>query len=147
MGIIGFVLSHVWFTDAERALAEALVGDFAELFGQCGVAETASLKMRTEDVIVSYLHVRRVEHLLAPSVVEAATATTANEERVIDAAGRARERLRKAMKELEDYCTRAGAPIDQGIAGLMKPILKKAEGVIEDALAFEQKKERKRSKS
>jgi len=150
MSIIKLTCDHGWFTDDERAVAAAFIRDFVGVFGRCGVDTTATLKIRTDDVIVSYLHVCRIEAKLGVSVMadgEGTAAPTVDEERVIDVAGRARELLRKAMKDREDYCTRAGAPINRGIASLMKPILKKAEGVMEEALAFEERKRRKRSKS
>jgi hypothetical protein len=54
-----------------------------------------------------------------------------------EALGKAQERLRKAVKELEEYYARTGSPIEIGLADLMKPVLKRAEGVLEDALEFE----------
>ncbi len=50
-----------------------------------------------------------------------------------EAVGKARERMRKAMKELEDFCDRAGKPIEEGLADTVKPIMKKTEGLAEKA--------------
>ena len=55
----------------------------------------------------------------------------------LDAIGKEWERLRKAMKDFAEHCGNMGTPIDIGLADLMKPTLEAAEGVLEDATAFE----------
>ena len=45
--------------------------------------------------------------------------------------------MRKAMKDLEDCCAKAGTPITPGIAESFKPMLKRAAGVMDDALRYE----------
>ncbi len=52
-----------------------------------------------------------------------------------EALGKAHERLRKAMKDLEDCCTKQGRPPVLGLADRMKPILLKTRGILEEALA------------
>ena len=48
------------------------------------------------------------------------------------------------MKYLEDYLMKTGTPSEIAMADLMKPILKKADGVLEDAFEYEAAKEGRR---
>ena len=134
-----------WMTSEESALTGVLAKSMADDFARHGVADSPLLAMRAEDVIVSYLHVRRVEApLKQPESDQSGNPPDAKTiVALIETAGKARERLRKAMKELEDACAKAGTPIDGGIADQMKPLLKQAEGVLEDALRFEKEKSAK----
>lgn len=45
------------------------------------------------------------------------------------------ERLRKAMLDLETYYAKNGAPAGKGLADIIKPIMQKGQGVMEEALA------------
>lgn len=54
---------------------------------------------------------------------------------LVDAHGKASERWRKAMKELEEYCDSAGRPVNIGLADIMKPIIQRAEKVLKEAEA------------
>lgn len=51
---------------------------------------------------------------------------------LIEAIGKARERTRKAIKELEEHCAKRGAPMNIGLADYMKPIIEKAGGILDD---------------
>ncbi len=126
-------------------------------FQRHGVEQTPMVLLRVEDVLVSWLVVRRIEDLLwAEGVYEAPGEDAAKGKGrgaglasvshglvllpAIECAGKARERMRKAVKELEEACEKMGTPIDRGLHDLMKPIVEGAEGVLEDAIAFEQGK-------
>ncbi|MFP4502918.1 MAG: hypothetical protein ACLFTT_18140 [Candidatus Hydrogenedentota bacterium] len=131
-----------WMTAGERLITAVFVEQMQATFTAGGVALTPLIVLRTEDVIVSHLMVRRIEHGLAES---GAAELETKEQRatraaIIEAAGKARERLRKAMKDLEDACTKAGTPIDTGLADRLRPLLQQAEGTIEDALRFAREK-------
>lgn len=115
-----------------REIAMCLVEDMAEFLKSHGVRQTPLVALRVHDVLSSFLDVLHAEEALAVSD-EPKTAA-------IESAAKARERLRKAMKELEESCERLGSPISKGLADAMKPILQASEGVLEDALAYEAKR-------
>ena len=48
------------------------------------------------------------------------------------------------MKDLQDHLEKMGSPTDIALADLMKPVLKKAAGVLEDALEFEARKQKRK---
>ncbi len=62
---------------------------------------------------------------------------------VVEAYAKAEERFYKAMDKFIDECLKCGAPTDAGLPDVMKPLIEAASGVMEDALAFEAKKQRK----
>ena len=66
---------------------------------------------------------------------------------LIETLGKTTERWRRAVKDLEDYLMKTGAPAQISLPDLMKPIIKQAEGVLEDALEFEARKQKKRKNS
>lgn len=53
----------------------------------------------------------------------------------IDALGKARERYRKAMNEMDAMIERLGVPPSRGLADQMKELMHRTEGVIEAALS------------
>lgn len=118
--------------EVHREIAMCLVGDMAAFLKSHGVRQTPLVVLRVHDVLSSFLDVLGAEEALA-AVDEPRTAA-------VESAAKARERLRKAMKELEESCERLGSPIGKGLADAMKPILKASEGVLEDALAYEVKR-------
>ncbi len=132
-----------WMSDEDRATHQRMLTALRRFFHRMGVKETPLLALHAADLTATALLVARMERELAGF---AAGETTPNQDTreadarlraliaLADAIGKARERMRKAMKELEDYCTHAGTPIDAGIADIMKPIVKKADGVIEETL-------------
>lgn len=119
------------------------------LLAERGVPLTPLILLRLEDLVGAWLAARRIEsHLWASGVFtaeapkrgqEAADAGVAVSS-LVDHAGKARERTRKAMKDLEEACEKLGTPIDQGLADAVKPLLEQSHGVLDDALAFEQRK-------
>jgi len=142
MDVQTLLSDNTWMTDEEKKRAGEFAEAFADLFEKSAVVSTLLVCIRAADIIALYFHVARIESRL----LEVASAASADAKRgatvedILEAAGKARERLRKAVKELEEYCSNAGTPIDKGLAGIMRPILKKAEGVYEDALQFEGRK-------
>jgi len=118
--------------DGERRLARRFVRGMGTVFSDHGVADTPLLSLRVNDVLVSYVLVRRLEAglFLGGAEDEGDERATAA---VVEAVSRARERMRKAMKELEEACAKAGTPIDTGLADLVKPMLKAATGLAEEA--------------
>jgi len=124
---------EAWMDDAERRLARRFMRGMSALFNEHGVADTPLLALRVNDVLVSWLLVRRAETGLFPGALDPGDDRAAAA--VIEAVSRARERMRKAMKELEDACAKGGTPIDAGLADQVRPILKQAAGLAEEAAA------------
>ncbi len=58
-----------------------------------------------------------------------------------DAHGKASERWRKTMKELEEHCASTGRPMTGGLAEYMKPIIKKANAALAQAKLEEEEQE------
>ncbi len=134
--------NHVFNAD-DRDKIRQLLAEFEGMFERFGVPDTPCRNLRTLDVVIAYVHARQLDALLADAQANAeADAKGPPQLSLFDAAGKAHERMRKAMKELEDYCNKAGTPIDVGLADIMKPIIEKAEGVLEDALEFEAHKQK-----
>lgn len=147
MDLESLIFDKPWMTEEERIVAEAFWQAVGEALETHGVEKNLLTLLRVNDVLVMYLLARRAEEALCgagPGVKnDKPGAKRGPDASAFDGCGRAYERLRKAMKELEEACARAGKPIDAGIADVMKPILKKAEGVLQDALEFEARKQRK----
>jgi len=138
------MLSWTWAPNeaSDRACAEQWVRDFAELFAAHGVIVTRPLAWRVEDVLACYEVVRRIEGQMWRAGVyaapeEAPHAAPGPLAPCVEAAGKARERWRKAMKELEEYCAKVGTPIDVSLGEKVKGLMKKGAGVAEDAYEFE----------
>ena len=83
--------------------------------------------LRVNDVGVSFLLVRRIESELghlhreddeAPASAKSPTLLT-----LVDAIGKAREKMRKAINELETSCPDAVAATDTGLADMMKRLV------------------------
>lgn len=115
-----------WMDPTEFDLNRKLVRGIAKLLKARGVAENPLLALRVNEVAVTWLVSRRVEAGLAPEDDTSAAPRTSPAQ--AEAIGKARERLRKAIRELEEYCERAGTPIDQGLADLMKPVIQQIQG-------------------
>ena len=120
-------------TPTQRAVADHLVQDMETLLDAHGVAPTPLVVLRVHDVLVSLLVTLQLERYVG----EKGAASSGDDAKCavlpeVESAAKARERLRKAMKELEDACARAGTPIDQGLADEVKPLLKQAEGITDD---------------
>lgn len=114
-----------WMDPTEFDLNRKLVGGIAKLLKERGVKENPLLALRVNELTVTWLVSRRVEAALAP---EEDTAAPRMSPAQAEAIGKARERLRKAVRELEEYCERAGTPIDRGLADLMKPVIQQIQG-------------------
>lgn len=138
-----------WLTEEESKTARVFLTAMAHFFEQHGVVVTPFVVLRTEGLLADTVVARRIEsvfrerpNLLAPGK-DGAPECASNVIPAVETAGKLRERSRKTMKELEETCEKAGTSIDKGLAGKMLPVLKRAEGVLEDALGFEEKKQRR----
>lgn len=113
-----------WMTGTELRRYRRFVRALEEHCATHGVAWTPLLGVRLRDVVVCHLLLLRVEAMLLPEDGLEADPKATTPTAVAEAIGKAQERGRKAMRELEDYCVKAGAPIDQGIADMMRPIIR-----------------------
>jgi hypothetical protein len=125
-----------WMDAEERLCARDLVERLAAQFDARGVVETPLLALRVNDLVVSLLLVRRIESQLAelPECPESEKPNARSPATLAEAVGKARERMRKAMKELEDSCAKLGTPIDRGLADALRPIMLQGRGVDDVAL-------------
>lgn len=125
MKMTTLALGETWMSADELELNRELVGGLRQQLEARGVAESPLLILRVDDIAVSWLLTRRMEAGLGPGDDGETSRTSAAQ---ADAIGKSRERLRKAIKELEEYCERAGTPIDTGLADRMKPVIHEVQG-------------------
>jgi hypothetical protein len=133
-----------WMSAAEKQAARRFILAIQKLFERAGVIETPLLALRVQELMIAAVLAHRLENRFFEAAImescaedEAAALPPIEAKALaaaVDAAGKNRERIRKAMKELEDYCQKAGTPVDQGIADEMKPILEKTRDLPEGAL-------------
>jgi len=118
-------------TSGETPTAHALWRAVAGALTQYGADPTPWMLLRAGDIVMSHIDVRRLELHLVESLESGATPAPA----AFDAVGKARERLRKAVKDFEDARARAGTRVDVGLADRVLPMLDRAAGVLDGALA------------
>jgi len=107
------------------------------------VEPTPMMLLRISDVLVMHALVRRAEAKLG---FDEDAANKGNAV-AFDVVGKAYERLRKAMRELDDFYVREGKPGNAGIADAMRPLFKKADGVLKEALATQASKGKKQKRT
>ncbi len=125
-------------TAAEREFARGFMRDLSATVPETHTA-LPLLLIHAEDVVVSYCIVNRLERALllegplpdrTPDAPKAPAVHPA-----LEAASKARERLRKAMKELEDALGQSeGGTAARGIADAVRPLLRQAEGLLDESL-------------
>lgn len=125
MKITTLALGETWMSADEAALTRHFVEGVEGMLKDRGVTENPLLVLRLSDIVVSWLLSRRLEDGLGGGAADEAPRTTSAQ---AEAVGKSRERLRKAIKELEEYCERAGTPIDTGLADRMKPVIQQIQG-------------------
>jgi hypothetical protein len=119
-----------WMTGEECLLMKKFIAAIRRLLAAHGVSESPLLTLRTADVGISWLLVRRLEAGLKPLEESAAPPELSGS--LADHIGKGRERLRKAIRELEDACARMGRPIDIGLADEMLPMVRKTRDLLHD---------------
>lgn len=127
-----------------------LAADLEDLFSSRGVDVTPVVRLRALDVITWSYIAREIQgKVSSDGIAEGETQKDNNgtEKKTgwrlhaaVEALAKTWERLRKAMKELEDTCKNAGTPVNNSLAAAVQPLLERAEGVLEDALEYEKKK-------
>jgi len=126
--------SEPWMTPTEKRLVNHLSTELTRFFEAYGVDLSPLLRLRARDVVLGALWVRGLESAYGTDLpVSGDDANGAGDLKhrafFLDTHGKAQERLRKAMKELEDHCARAGTPVDVNLANAVKPVMEKAPAV------------------
>ena len=126
-----------------RPLEEALAPHLA-----AGPGRLPALALRAEELVVAWLTARRMEDVLRNEGVcrmQQENAKLFKEVHpVVEKAMKARERVRKALQELEDACkTTAAAGGSGALSEEAEPLLRLGDGVLEDAVDFEKRKQKR----
>ncbi len=122
---------HLRLHPEEAAFAQQLLDGLLALFAAHHVQTHVLIALRLEELLVHALLARRAEADLFDAPAEATATRRADP---LERAGKARERLRRAMKELEEACAKQGTPIDQPLPERARPLLEQAAGIAEGAL-------------
>jgi myo-inositol-1-phosphate synthase len=128
MKIEKVLIGAPWLTPEERVYIRKFLGAVHQLFLSSGVKDSPLLALRVVDVAVHLLLSRRQERALIPE--EKCDGTPELSGALADQIGKGRERLRKAIKELEEACARLGSPVDTGIAGQMLPLVRQTSDLL-----------------
>jgi hypothetical protein len=135
------IFAKAWMTPEEQTLLKCLLEETLHDFAKRGVAPTAFLLMRLDTILTGYIVSRRLEqHLAAPADPSTASKT---EPALIETITKNHERLRRAMKDIDQTIAK-NAPAHFGLADYMKPLIERADGVLEEAIEFEAKKQKRR---
>jgi len=140
MSLESFSFVEHWMDEEERRYAEALSVEFEAFLGERHVHASPLLHLRTRDVIVGILMVRRAEASFADQGAEAkrrqeegdGASDFKTQALLLNTHGRAAERLRKAMRDLEVHCRQVGSPIDVSLANVVRPAMEKLPDVFDD---------------
>ena len=146
------VFDRSGYTGAARAEVEAYDRALIRELKRCGAKESPVLWNYACAVNSALMVVKHIEGMLFGVRPEEKPVVNAEPKKdrdiaLIETMGKAAERWRIAVKDLENYLVKTGAPAQIALADVMKPILKRAEGVLEDALAFEAARQKKRKNS
>jgi len=144
----------------DRATIEKLVAGFESVLEARGVKPTPFVVLRMHDVITQYRLARRMERaVFSDGVVhkDEAALPSANGQNGsakaasknggmhpgIEPLAKAWERVRKALGELESVCGAETLDYVPSLADIAAPILERADGVMEEAIAVENERQRK----
>lgn len=129
-----------------EGLANAVEAAVGPCLAASGPALLPLIALRAEELIVAWLNARRMEDVLRTEGV--CRMQKENDELfkevhpVVEKATKARERVRKALQELEDACKATAVAGGSGaLSDQAGPLLRLGEGVLEDALEFEKRKQ------
>ena len=97
-----------WMDPGERETAAGLVRSIQQSFAERQIPETTFLVLRVQDFLLHHTLCRRLERSLSPD--PAATMPAAVLPTLAEHIGKCRDRLRKALKELEDAAAKLAPP-------------------------------------
>jgi hypothetical protein len=145
----GLVFDRDGLPEDVRQEAEVFDRELLRALKRCGAKEDPFSLLYAYSFSTAFLVIRHIEGMLfdlwttAPREGELDSKKD-REAALTEAVGKAHERGRKALKDLQDYLEKIGSPTDIALADVMRPVLKKADGVLEDALEFEARKQRRK---
>lgn len=148
-GALGRIVANLAVADdaAEEALAAELWVALLDGVSEQDLESVTGVLPLVEEAVVWRVMVHRLERMLGQ---EGLIATRGSGGVVMHPAlegyAKARERYRKVMKELFERLGGGKGITGLGLPDIAKPILKKGEGVLEDALEFEARKKSARKK-
>ena len=133
---------HGMHGDAGGTVARAFLEETSILLRRRGVELTPNIVLRIAEILSLALTGRQIERALSdeqtvqppPGDIPPVNGRSTLHP-LAEALAKNQERLRKALKELEESFTRGGAPVEVGLADELRPLLLQAEGVLDDALA------------
>lgn len=135
---LNLVRTAEWMGQEEGALLRRLAKELERMARRRAVPQSPLLQLRIDDVAVTLLLVRRMEGRLGDA--EKCTASA------IDAVGKTRERLRKTVKEFEDYLEHVGQPAPTNIAEAMAPIMLQIGDTLDQFWSSDDEEEGERGK-
>lgn len=131
---------------------EALVNALETALEPCLAASRSvlapSIAIRAEELIVAWLSARRMEDVLRNEGVcrmqEDNGPVFKEIHPMVEKSMKARERVRKALQELEEACKATAASGGTGALGEeIGPLLRLGDGVLDDALACEKRRQKR----
>jgi hypothetical protein len=114
-----------------ESLYPILSRELLRMLRKSGMPESPLTMLCVEDLASSCEAVRMAEEILM-SAGEAQDAAAFV--RLLDAVGKARERMRKAMKEMRDLCAQYGKPAGRTLPEGVMALIESGKGVIEQSL-------------
>ncbi len=126
-----------WLSEHEAERSAKRYEALSDWVERRGAEETPAVGMLKEDLVMNDLLLLRLEEQLwtwkEPATDDKKTGRD-KELALLEAYGRWQDRRRRAMNEFEDQIARTGTPLGGGLADQLKPLLKKTEGVLDDAI-------------
>lgn len=108
--------SQPWMVQDEAIQYKRLIRDLDRIARKRAIPTSPLLELRIDDLAVTFILVRRTEARL--DAVYGDTTTTA-----VEAVGKVRERLRKTVKEFEEFVQKTGRPEATNIAEAAAPLM------------------------
>ena len=140
--------AHLGHDTEVEALAGTLEAALGPFLAASGAGLLPLVALRAEELVVAWLIARRMEDVLR---AEGACRRPAEEgprftevHPMVEKSMKARERVRKALQELEEACRATAVSGGAGALGEeVAPLLRLGEGVLEAALDFEKRKSKR----
>lgn len=123
-----------WMTPQERELNHEFIRGTAEVLATLEIHETPLVTLRVNDIVSTWLLARRLESILAPTEDDPAPCPSPAQAGAI---GKCRERLRRAIKELDQWCAQTGKSAPHGFVEQMHETIQKirATGLLNKDIA------------
>ncbi len=120
-------------SDAERDAVVMLVNGFSAILDAANLGDSPFFALHLQDLLSTWITVNRIEeHLWEKGVVLKDEGGKINP--LVEVVGKARERLRRSMKDLEDLSAKSGQGLAEGLPDQFRRLMKRAEAIIEEAM-------------